>query len=304
MKIARFDSGRIGVVLGDQIADVTALVPGPVASWPPMDTVRLIEKYSGNLASIADATESAPRLPLRDVELNCPVEWPNKLIAFPANYYDHIAEMQSPYNAKTRGFFLKAASSLTGPTGPIVVPDMPWAKIHHESELAIIIGKGGRNITRDDAFDHIFGYSCLLDITVRGDQERVMRKSFDTFTPLGPWIVTADELENPGQLDLVLTVNGEVRQQANTRDLILDIPGMIEMASSVTTLYPGDVFATGTPAGVGPIAPGDIVMISIEGIGEMTVPVVAGGHVRNIAFSASSREGDSDAASNTSGTQA
>ncbi|MEA2987213.1 MAG: hypothetical protein QOD94_3467, partial [Alphaproteobacteria bacterium] len=126
--------------------------------------------------------------------------------------------------------------------------------------------------------------ACLMDMTVRGEQERVMRKSFDTFCPIGPYIVTADEISDPANLDLQLTVNGVVKQKANTSDLILDIPNMIAMASSVMTLYPGDIIATGTPAGVGPLAAGDEVTISIAQVGSMTLPVVQGELGDNLAF--------------------
>src|SRR6185295_929942 len=139
-----------------------------------------------------------------------------------------------------------------------------------------IIGKGGRDIPLASALDHIFGYSCLLDLVVRGKEERVMRKSFDTFCPLGPWIVTADEIADPFDITLALRVNGEVRQQANTRDLIVDIPNMITMASSTMTLFPGDIIATGTPSGVGPLAAGDRVVSTIHGVGELSLDVVQG----------------------------
>lgn len=288
MRIASFDDHRIGVIIGDEIVDVTSLLDVPPPVWPPVGMVQFIAAFASDLGPVREAAKNGPRRSLSEVRLNAPVEWPNKLLAYPANYTDHIVEMNSGYTSRIKGFFLKASSSLVGPSGPIVRPAIPGASIHHEAELAIVIGRGGRSITREDAIDHIFGYSCLLDITVRGDQERVMRKSFDTFTPMGPWIVTADEIGAPDELDIVLTVNGEVRQSANTRDLLLDIPGMIEMASSAMTLHAGDVIATGTPAGVGPIEPGDVVEIRIGGVGEMRVPVVEGRPIRNIAFEAAS----------------
>jgi 2-keto-4-pentenoate hydratase/2-oxohepta-3-ene-1,7-dioic acid hydratase in catechol pathway len=121
--------------------------------------------------------------------------------------------------------------------------------------------------------DHVFGFTTLLDMVVRGGEERVMRKSFDRFCPTGPWITTADEVSSWDDIHLTLTVNGELRQQATTRDLIVDIEEMVMMASSVMTLEPGDIIASGTPAGVGPVEPGDIVEIRIEGVGEMTLSV-------------------------------
>jgi 2-keto-4-pentenoate hydratase/2-oxohepta-3-ene-1,7-dioic acid hydratase in catechol pathway len=176
---------------------------------------------------------------------------------------------------------LKANSSLSGPQDPIVLPSLAGREVHHECELAIIIGKRGRNISREAAADHIFGYSCLIDAVVRGKEERVMRKSFDTFCPVGPYITTRDEVSDFTDITMQLWVNGERRQHANTKDLIVDIPEMIAMSSSVATLEPGDIIATGTPAGVGPISAGDTVTITIERVGSMTLQVVqdaAAGH--------------------------
>jgi 2-keto-4-pentenoate hydratase/2-oxohepta-3-ene-1,7-dioic acid hydratase in catechol pathway len=163
----------------------------------------------------------------------------------------------------------------------------------HECELAIIIGREGRQISAENAFDHIFGYSCLVDVTVRGDQERTMRKSYDTFTPVGPWIVTSDEVSDPTALDMKLWVDNDLRQEANTRDLIVDIPGMIVMASSVMTLYPGDIIATGTPEGVGPIKPGEKVVIEIDQVGRMELPVRRGTGGANTAFADAIAKADS-----------
>ena len=129
---------------------------------------------------------------------------------------------------------------------------------------------------RADWAEVVFGYSCLMDIVVRGKEERVARKAYDTFCPVGPWIVTADELGDPTALRGRLWVNDELRQDANTRDLVLDIPGMIEVASHIMTLEPGDIIACGTPAGVGPIQGGDVVRIEFERIGSMTMKVVQG----------------------------
>ena len=139
-----------------------------------------------------------------------------------------------------------------------------------------MIGRRGRDIPREHWQEYVFGYSCLIDATVRGKEERVTRKGFDTFCPVGPWMVTADEVGDPSALQGRLWVNDELRQDGNTRDLVLDIPGMIEMASSVITLYPGDIIASGTPAGVGPIKHGDKVKIEFERIGSMTLDVIQG----------------------------
>jgi 2-keto-4-pentenoate hydratase/2-oxohepta-3-ene-1,7-dioic acid hydratase in catechol pathway len=198
------------------------------------------------------------------------------VIAYPINYHDHAAEMDRTVKANQLGFFLKPPSSLCGAGEPIVLPAIEGRRIDHECELGIIIGKGGRDIPRERWQEHVFGYSCLMDIVVRGKEERVARKAYDTFCPVGPWIITADELGDPTQLQGRLWVNDELRQDANTRDLIVDIPGMIELASHIMMLEPGDIIAAGTPAGVGPIRPGDKVRIEFERVGSMTMDVVQG----------------------------
>jgi 2-keto-4-pentenoate hydratase/2-oxohepta-3-ene-1,7-dioic acid hydratase in catechol pathway len=205
-------------------------------------------------------------------------------MAYPVNYHDHAKEMASKGLASVQGYFLKSNSSLSGPQDPIELPALTGREIHHECEIALIIGKQGRQIAPENALDYVFGYACLLDMTVRGKEERVFRKSYDTFTPVGPWIVTADEVPNPEDIDMKLWVNDELRQQANTRDLIVDIRQMVSIASSASTLYPGDIIATGTPAGVDKVVPGDVVTIEVANVGRMSVPVAQSELGSNIVF--------------------
>ena len=169
---------------------------------------------------------------------------------------------------------MKATSSLIGPGNGIAVTK-PERRTDHEVELAVVIGRQGRNISRSDALRHVAGYCIGLDVTIRGSEDRSFRKSPDSYSVLGPWLVTADEIPDPGGLDLQLSVNGELRQKSNTRHLILGVPELIEFASSFYTLHPGDVIYTGTPEGVSPIQPGDEVSASIDRIGSMTVRVRA-----------------------------
>jgi 2-keto-4-pentenoate hydratase/2-oxohepta-3-ene-1,7-dioic acid hydratase in catechol pathway len=277
MKIARFNQGRIGVVVDDQhLVDITSIVGVDPQEWPPVGATRVIARFNEFKPAIRYALSSLPKIALSSVKLLTPVPWPNKVIAFPVNYHDHGREMQANYRATHQGFFLKPNSSLSGANEPVVLPNVPTREVHHESELGIVIGKQGRDIAREDWKDYVFGYACLLDMVVRGREERVFRKAYDTFCPVGPWIVTADEVGDPTSLEMKLWVNDEIRQHANTRDLVLDIPGMIEMASAVMTLYPGDIIASGTPAGVGVVRAGDKIRIQIERVGEMTVDVVQG----------------------------
>ena len=277
MKITRFNEGRIGVVVDDgHLVDITDLVGEDANEWPAVGINRMIAHMDTLRPQIEQALAGLPRLPLSQVTLRTPVPWPNKVIAYPVNYHDHGREMQAGYRADHQGFFLKPASSLSGAGEPIELPVVPGREVHHEAELAIVIGKECRGIQREDWQDVVFGYACLLDMVVRGREERVFRKAFDTFCPVGPWITTADEVGDPTTLEMKLWVNGELKQHANTRDLVLDIPGMVQMAAAVTTLYPGDIIATGTPAGVGPVEEGDTIRITIERLGEMNISVIQG----------------------------
>ena len=284
MRIVRFDEGRVGVVVdrvdGPAVVDVSDVVGVDPDEWPPVGPNRLIARWSSYSDAVAEAAVSRAARPLSEVTLRTPVPWASKVIAYPVNYHDHAAEMGASYRASNQGFFLKPPSSLSGAGEPVVLPAVPGREVHHESELAIIIGTGGRDIPRDEWREHVFGYSCLLDMVVRGREERVFRKAFDTFCPVGPWITTADDVPDPESLQVQLWVGDELRQDASTRDLVLDIPGMVEMASSVMTLEPGDIIATGTPAGVGPVVEGDVIRIRIQDVGEMSVDVVqgSGGH--------------------------
>ena len=283
LKIVRFNGGHIGVTDGQKLVDVTDLC-GSAQEWPPVAMNRLIRDFDAVKPQLDDALRTGAGLLLASVHLETPVPWPNKLVAFPVNYHDHATEMDSRGLANIQGYFLKANSSLSGAHDPIELPDLPGREIHHECELAVIIGKEGRQISPENAMDYVFGYACLLDITIRGKEERVMRKSYDSFTPVGPWIVTADEVPDPADIEMRLWVGDALRQAANTRDLIVNIPEMIAITSSASTLYPGDIIATGTPAGVGLIRDGDVVTIEIANVGRMAVPVVAGQRGHNIVF--------------------
>jgi 2-keto-4-pentenoate hydratase/2-oxohepta-3-ene-1,7-dioic acid hydratase in catechol pathway len=171
--------------------------------------------------------------------------------------------------------FLKATSSLIGAGDGIELIHLD-RRNDHEIELAVIIGKPARNVSGRDALNYVAGYCIGLDITIRGPEERSFRKSPDTYTVLGPWLVTADELKDPSRLAFTIAVNDEVRQDANTDDLVLSVRELIELASSFYTLHPGDVILTGTPQGVGRVLPGDVLRARMDRIGEMRVDVRAG----------------------------
>lgn len=260
MRIALFDQYRIGIVDGASVRDVTDVVD---SRWhgTPYVINQLIEHFDELKEPLRTALASAPERSLAEVTLLPPIPRPGQVLAAPANYHAHVAEMtDSQYRPTNQqalrspsdvGFFVKSSASISGPADAIELPPMPGRAFHHEVELGIVIGKPARGVPAEQVTDHIFGYLILLDLTLRTEgerqEERTMRKSFETFTPIGPFIVTADEVTDPSNLGLRLWVNDELRQQANTRDLIVGIDDLIEQASSVVTLRPGDIYATGTP---------------------------------------------------------
>jgi 2-keto-4-pentenoate hydratase/2-oxohepta-3-ene-1,7-dioic acid hydratase in catechol pathway len=284
MKIASYDDHRVGLVEGDLLYDVTAALPAALDSLPQQRINWLVANWASALPALRAQRQKAAGVPVAGVRLLAANPSPPHVFAAPANYRKHIGELgdrvvtKKGRSAREQGFFLKAPASLVGHGGSIGLPKGSTRRFDHESELAVIIGKAGRNIPRAEAMHHVFGYACLIDATMRiepgvAEEERSMRKSFAGFTPLGPYLVTADEVPDPEALDNRLWVNGELRQQANTREMIVGIAELIELVSSVLPLQPGDVIATGTPEGVGPFAPGDTVKIAIEGVGEMSVNV-------------------------------
>ena len=286
MRLCRFGNDTLGVVEGEVVRDVTAALDAlPAFRYPFPTHDVLIANLDKVIARVKTILPGAPSGPLSSLTLLSPLANPGKLIAAPVNYQKHLDEVKvdsaihanNPAHTITiqsAGLFLKATSSLIGPGGGIAVTK-PERRTDHEVELAVVMGRKGRNISRSDALHHVAGYCIGLDVTIRGSEDRSFRKSPDTYSVLGPWLVTADEIPDPGGLDLQLSVNGELRQKSNTRHLILGVPELIEFASSFYTLYPGDVIYTGTPEGVSPIQPGDEVSASIDRIGSMTVRVGA-----------------------------
>jgi 2-keto-4-pentenoate hydratase/2-oxohepta-3-ene-1,7-dioic acid hydratase in catechol pathway len=284
MKLMRFDGWHVGVTDGLKVVDVSALCGASEGDWPPVAMNRLIRDFDALRPRLEKLLAGEPGVQVSEVRAETPVPWPNKLMAYPVNYHDHAREMASKGLASVQGYFLKSNSSLCGADDVIELPDLPGREIHHECEIALVIGKQCRDVPVERAMEHVFGFACLMDMTVRGKEERVFRKSYDTFTPVGPWIVTADEVPNFADINMKLWVNDDLRQQANTRDLIVDMPNMVTVASSASTLYPGDLIATGTPAGVGLVRDGDLVTIEVEHVGRMALRVVQGTRGANLVF--------------------
>ncbi len=277
MRLAVYDDHRLGLVRDGTLIDVSDLVGADKPEWPPVFLLRAIAGFDRLQPRLAEALRSRDGIPLDRVQLRAPVVFPTKVIAAPVNYRLHLEEMRSVVSRELHaiekyGVFLKAPSSVVGPDATVELP-FPDRRTDHEVELGVIIGRTARNVMAAEAMAYVFGYTGVMDITVRGDEDRSTRKSFDSFTPVGPVLVTADEIPDPHALRLSLWVNGELRQDGNTRDMIWNIPKLIEYASHVMTLYPGDLFSTGTPDGVGPLKAGDEVTIDVERIGRMSVRV-------------------------------
>ncbi len=284
MKLCRFNETRLGYVQGDSVLDVTAALDAlPEARWPlPARGDLLIRHFGAVRERVDELRGAATEYGLSRVSLCSPVANPTKLIGAPVNYQRHIDEAevdegiifdQNKIKPISESLcFLKAVSSLVGPAEG-VTRSFPDRRTDHEVELAVVIGHETRGIPYERALACVAGYAIGLDMTVRGGEDRSIRKSVDSYSVLGPWLTTADEIENPDNLDLTLRLNGEVRQSSNTRHLIYDVKMLISRCSEFYTLLPGDVIYTGTPAGVGPVKPGDVLECEIEGIGAMRVPV-------------------------------
>lgn len=281
MRLALFNENRLGVVRGeDALVDVTSALPHWDNDYAANWWLRLCHDYESLRPRLESAAREGQAQPLSGVRLRASALNPSKILAAASNYGAHRAEMTGRFSAPGSWMgefdvFLKSPSSIIGPSEPVLLPEVGDREIHHESELAFVIGRGGRDIPESEALSHVLGYTILLDITVRGDGDRSRRKSYDGFTPMGPWLVTADEVGDPHSLQIELWVNGEKRQDVNSGDMLTKIPEMIAYASRVMTLNPGDVFTTGSPAGVGKIVPGDTMVTQISKIGRMTNDVKA-----------------------------
>ena len=287
MRLAILEGLRLGVLTGDEVADVTGALPWPhdpdplTAGWWRR-LCRDFELVRPALAAAA-ADPAAPRVPLGEARLLAPAVNPSKIVAAASNYAAHVAEMHEVQRRTLGGveawmmqfdIFLKAPSSIAGPGDAIwLPPEEADSEIHHEAELVAIVGTGGKRIPAREALDAIVGYTIGLDITVRGKADRSRRKSYDTFSPLGPWLVTRDEAGDPADMEIELDRNGVRRQQVSTRDMLVPVSDIVAYASAVMTLLPGDVIFTGAPPGVGPIEPGDKLRVRISRLGEMEVGV-------------------------------
>jgi 2-keto-4-pentenoate hydratase/2-oxohepta-3-ene-1,7-dioic acid hydratase in catechol pathway len=284
MRLCRFGENRLGLVENSGIRDVTqALDVLPVFRYPFPRFDVMVANLDRVRARVQEVAAGSPTHAREGLRLLSPIANPSKIIGAPVNYQKHLDEARSDaelhHNNQIAaihraGLFLKASSSLVGPGEGIALRKLD-RRNDHEVELAVVIGRTASNVAAKHALDYVAGYGIGLDITIRGPEERCLRKSVDSYSVFGPWLVTADEIEDPNSLDLSIEVNGKTRQSSNTRHMILDVGELIEFASAFYTLNPGDVIMTGTPEGVGPIVPGDKILASIERIGSMQVEVRA-----------------------------
>jgi 2-keto-4-pentenoate hydratase/2-oxohepta-3-ene-1,7-dioic acid hydratase in catechol pathway len=274
MKLARFTVDghtRLGKVSGDKIVDISPAVPGLGNS------MRLLLEQLDGVREAIEAID-APWLPLASVTLEAPIADPSKYLAIGMNYQDHVDEAAAAgvTAPKTQIWFNKQVSCINGPFGNVDVPRAGPDKVDYEAEMGVVIGKRCRHVPRDEARSVIAGYVVCNDVTARDWQFRsptfTLGKSFDTHGPIGPWITTDDEIADPHALTMTLELNGEQRQRSTTGNMIYDIYDQIAYLSQVMTLEPGDLIATGTPAGVGIagnrfMKDGDVVRVAIEGLG-------------------------------------
>lgn len=272
MKLALFDDWRPGVISADGgIVDVSARVGDEVMALPGKDRIPAIISAFDLLGDELRAATDQPGQPLDAVRLRPPLPRPGKLLCAQGNYKEEVDTELKPIQ-----LFLKASSSVIGPGDTIELPPWQASIFHHEAELALVIGAAAKGVSPAEARDHIFGYTCLLDVSARGALQRVGfgDKSLDTFGPLGPWIVTADEVPDPQDLGVRLWVDGEPRHDYRTDDMEHPVGELVAWAAQIATLEPGDVIACGVNhQGVGPLQDGETVKVEIERIGRMELRV-------------------------------
>lgn len=272
MKLAFFDSYRLGVVVDDAIVDISAEVPAYTESTASQAMVWLIDHFDECKAALSKAAEHGQRIPLSKVRLRPPIPKPGNLVCMAVNYMENGTLTERPLiNA-----FHKASSGVIGHGDTMVLPDAAGSVFEAEAEIALVIGRRADKVAAADWRDYVFGYVGFIDGSMRGVKPEkntfFQMKSRATFAPLGPWIVTADEIDDPQNLDIAMRVNGELRQDFNTNDMAHDIAKCIEWLSHIHPLEPGDIVATGTNhRGLSAIQHGDRLDLTVERVGTLSV---------------------------------
>ena len=274
MKLVFFDDFKLGVIKNGTVVDVSDAVAG-IPHVGTHDLINgLIAEFSQHQRRLEAVVNERNGVPVEQVRLRTPLPKPDNIVAMAVNYMeDGTRDEPAPINA-----FHKAANAIIGDDDTIVLPDIPATIFEGEAELALVIGKRAENVTAKDAYDYIFGYLNFIDGSARGLQVGgntfFQMKSRDTFAPMGPWLVTADEVPDPLNLQVKLWVNGELKQSYHTSDMAHKIPRVVEWASSIHTLEPGDIIATGTNhRGLSALMDGDVVEMEVEGLGRLRLNV-------------------------------
>ena len=274
MKLAFFDDFKLGVIGDGAVVDVSDAVSG-VNHTSPQDLIsRVIENFDDFRGALQQAADSGSGVPLESVRLRPPLPKPGNVVAMAVNYMeDGTRDEPAPINA-----FHKSPNAVIGPGDTMILPDVPATIFEGEAEMALVIGKRASHVRQEDAFDYVFGYTNFIDGSARGlppsGNTFYQMKARNTFAPLGPWIVTADEIDYPQELPVKLWVNGELKQNFNTNDMAHKIPRIIEWVSSVHDLDPGDVIATGTNhRGLSAFQDGDRIDMEVECLGTLTFSV-------------------------------
>jgi 2-keto-4-pentenoate hydratase/2-oxohepta-3-ene-1,7-dioic acid hydratase in catechol pathway len=274
VKLCYFNDYRLGVVKGDQVVDITDAVKDIPHLHAADLIIGLIKRWDSYKAKVEKAAADGKGVALSGVRLRAPVPRPGNIDCMAVNYMEDGTLKEKPHiNA-----FHKASNAIIGNGDTMVLPDAPATVFEGEAELALVIGKRATRVPQSEAMKHIFGYTCFIDGSARGlpppGNVFFQMKSRDTFAPLGPWIVTADEIADPQNLNITLTNNGAVMQKFNTSDMAHNIPRCIEWVSSIHTLEPGDILATGTNhRGLNPFMNGDKIELTIEKVGTLKFDV-------------------------------
>ena len=268
MKLVFYDDFKLGVMNGDTVVDAASAVSG-IHHHSPQDLLnQLIENFSQYRSNLEELARQGTGAPVDSVRLRSPMPKPNNIVAMAVNYMEDGTRAEpAPINA-----FHKSANSVIGNGDTMILPDVPAAIFEGEAEMALVIGKRASHVSADDAYDYIFGYLNFIDGSARGlppaGNTFYQMKSRETFAPMGPWLVTADEISDPHKLQIRLSVNEELKQNFNTSDMAHNIPRVIEWVSSIHTLEPGDVIATGTNhRGLSAFQDGDHIDLEVDGLG-------------------------------------
>ena len=274
MKLVFYDDFKLGAVIDDAVVDLSDAVADIVHTSPQDLLNQLIERFPDYRPNLQQAIDGGPRVPVAQVRIRPPVPCPTNIVAMAVNYMENGTRSEpAPINA-----FHKSANAIIGPGDTMVLPDVPGTIFEGEAEIAFVIGKRASNVRAEDAYDHIFGYLNFIDGSARGlppdSNTFYQMKSRETFAPMGPWLVTADEVLDPLNLQVRLWVNEDLKQDYNTSDMAHKIPRIVEWVSSIHTLNPGDVVSTGTNhRGLSTFMNGDVVSLEVEGLGMLRINV-------------------------------